>query len=570
MQLQPAVTNLRWPEHDVIYEIYLPTFCETLRPGTLDQPSDVWRGRGNLRGVIAKLGYLAHDLGVNAIWLTPFYPSGGVDGGYDVTDFTDIDPAYGTLADFEQLTAVAHERGLKVMVDLTPNHTSIQHSWFQESRQSRDNPRADWYIWRDPAPGGGVPNNWGTVFSAPSRPHQPQDEQRIRPGLTPYLTGWQWDETRGQYYLHSFAPEQPDLNWANPAVRQAFQDVMRFWVQRGVDGFRIDAVNYIGKDPEFRDESFDPTYHDGQDNPYDQLTRQYSCGFPDTFYEYLHDIAAAIDDFPEHDLRIVFEAYMPLEALDRINQVHRSATTFNFTRLGVHTTWQADTHRDALEQYYATLPTGAIPNQVNGNHDRPRLATRFGERQARAAALLNLTLPGEIYLYNGEEGGFTNVPVPPERQQDKLDGRDPERTPMLWTGEQNAGFSQATADALWLPVDPDYALRNLAVQAGDPESSLQLYRRLIQLRRTTPVLQNGIFVPLRSNYADVLSFGRELDQTQAVILVNFSGEPKQAQIVGVPAFNGRVAASSLRADTAETVDLAQGVSLLPYEAVVIL
>jgi alpha-glucosidase len=560
-------TRSSW-EQATLYQIYPRSFEEER-----DAPADL-RGEGSLKGITHKLDYL-QTLGVNAIWVSPFYPSPMKDGGYDVLDHTGIDPRYGTLADFDELVTQAHERDMKVMIDLIPNHTSDQHPWFQASRRQKDksdgdpNNKKEWYIWHDPALGGGPPNNWASMFSLSQMQARREGRLDVADGEpTPPLSAWTLDPERGQYYLHSFAEQQPDLNWENPAVREAIKKVMRLWIARGVDGFRVDAVNFLGKDPTFADEARNPDYQEGLVNPYYQLMRYRSNGYPDTLYLYLKELTNVLEEYPDRDLRIIFEAYMPEADLEKINEVnpHR-ASTFNFARLVAP--WEAQTHDELLSRYHANLPEGAIPNQVNGNHDKSRLASRLGAEAARAAAVLNLTLPGMVIIYNGEEGGFTDVEIPPERRDDRLGNRDGARTPMLWTSGRNAGFSKAPADKLWLPIDPDYQRKNLERQMTDPRSSLSLYRQLLRLRNSSEILQHGDYYPLFTDHRDVLAFARRHNGGQLITLTNFSERPVHIRTWRAKQAIGRVVISSTMHPQAGVVTIEDGLTLRPNEAIVI-
>lgn len=558
LESQYVTPNTAW-QNAVVYQVYPRSFQD-----------DGARGEGSLRGITSRMDYL-QGLGVDAVWISPFYPSPMKDGGYDIADYTGVDPRYGMLSDFEELAETAHKQGMKVMIDLVPNHTSDQHPWFRESRASRDNPKADWYIWHNQRPDGGPPNNWASVFSLPQLDARRRGDLQIPDGeLTPPLSAWQFDSKRQQYYLHSFAPEQPDLNWENPEVREAIKDVMRFWIERGVNGFRVDAVPYIGKDPLFADEELDPAYVEGDHNPYDQLRRFYSTGYPATFYYYLRELLSVADEYPERDIRIIFEAYMPQDDIDKIDRLRpRVAGSFNFTRM--RALWDARTHQALLDDYYGRLPAGAIGNQVNGNHDNPRLVTRLGVIAARLAAFINYTLPGMIFVYNGEEGGFVDVDVPPDWCDDKLGFRDGCRTPMLWNDGPNAGFSRAAPDKLWLPIDPAYAAtHSLAVQARDPASSLTLYRQLGSLRRDLGALQGNSYTGLLTdNPAGVVAYARRFRGDQAVVLANFSDRPQTVRAPQAGQVIGRTLLSTYLDRNDFAVDLEDGAALAPKEAVLV-
>jgi alpha-glucosidase len=547
----------------VVYQIYPRTFNEARADG------EVWTGQGNLRGIMEKRDYL-DDLGVNAIWISPFYPSPMIDGGYDISDYTDIDPQLGLLGEFVTLTETFHEREIKNMIDLVPNHTSDQHPWFKESRLSRDNPRSDWYIWHDGAPDGGVPNNWSSVFSFPNLRARERDELIVPDGEnTPPVSAWQWDKTRQQYYLRDFDASQPNLNWANPEVREAMLGVIRTWIERGVDGIRVDVANHLGKNTDFTDEEPDPNYREGIDNPHDQHVFYNSLNYWPTLQGYLEVLTGVLREYPEKDLFEILECWMSEKDLRKVDGVApHVASSFNFTRLKAP--WDAQIHRKLLENYHANLPDGSIPNQVLSNHDVPRVATRLGMAAARSAAVLNLSLPGMIFIYNGEEGGFTDVDVAADRRRDDgLGERDAARTPMLWNGSRNAGFSQADETDLWLPVDPEYEIKNLEAQAKDPASSFSLYRKAIGLRNENKVLKNGSFpLWLDADHPDVLAFTRHYDDEEALTLVNFSDRPVTHRLRATQRFIGKVVISSVSSHPDQIIDTDKPISLQPNEAIV--
>lgn len=549
-------------ESDSVYQIYPHTFNEERPEG------EIHRGQGSLRGITEKRDYL-YDLGIDTIWISPFYPSPMIDGGYDIADYTGVAPELGTLQDFDDLVHAYHERGMKVMIDLVPNHTSDQHPWFQESRQFRDSPKRDWYIWHDPALGGGVPNNWSSVFSLPNLRARQNGTLSVADGdNTPPVSAWQFDEHTGQYYLRDFAAEQPNLNWNNPEVRGAIKQVMHIWIERGVDGFRVDVANHLGKNPDFTDEEPNPEYREGIDNPHDQHIFYNSLNYPPTLYPYLQELAGVCRSYPEKDLRLILECWMPKEDLAKVDRVApQVASAFNFTRLTAD--WNAKTHQTLLDEYHDSLPHEAIPNQVRSNHDVSRVASRLGEA-ARSAAVLDLTLPGMIFIYNGEEGGFTDVDVAAHRRRDNdLGERDGNRTPMLWDATPNAGFSQAHPDTLWLPIDPDFETKHLAQQRQDPKSFFSLYRSLLRLRHTAAPLRSGTYQPVLADHPNVVSFARRLDDDQTITLVNFSDTLAQPNIYDTQQIIGRVILSSIDPQVNRLVTTEKPISLLPHEAIVL-
>ncbi|HEU5315640.1 MAG TPA: alpha-amylase family glycosyl hydrolase, partial [Chloroflexota bacterium] len=416
---------------------------------------------------------------------------------------TCVDPLFGTLPEFDQLLAAAHRRGLRVLLDLVPNHTSDEHPWFVESRRGRSDPKRDWYIWRDPKPGGGPPNNWLSHFGG---------------------SAWTYDRATRQYYLHLFDPKQPDLNWANRAVRNAVYDAMRFWLDRGVDGFRVDVVGGMVKDPQFRDDPPNPDWKRGDPAPH-KLLRVHSMNRPGV-HAVVREMRRVTDAY--QDRVLIGEYYGPFERLVRFYGRHHGGRLdgchlpFNFALIALP--WDAAAVRAAVDRYEASLPEGAWPSWVLGNHDRPRVASRVGADQARVAQMLLLTLRGTPTMYYGDEIGMADVPVPHQRALDPVEkrvpghGRDPARTPMQWSADRYAGFS---AHRPWLPLARDYAAVNVAAQRRDPRSLLSLVRRLLQLRRATPALALGDIATLESGHDDVLAYARTCGGQRVLVALNF-------------------------------------------------
>jgi alpha-glucosidase len=534
----------RWPEGAIVYQIY---------PRSLqDSNGD---GVGDLRGITSRLDYI-RSLGVNALWLSPFYPSPMVDFGYDISDYESVDPIFGTLEDFKELLGESHARDMRVMIDLVVNHTSDQHAWFTESRQSRTNDRADWYIWKDahinPETGHREPpNNWRDAMVGAS--------------------AWEWDEGRQQYYMHSWNKHQPDLNWANKAVREAVKNVMRFWLDMGVDGFRADAVDWIAKDPMFRNDSYNPDYLEGEDSPYDELLHENSKGWA-TEYAYLSAMTNVLeeDKYKHRHRFMVAETYQerhnPADAYVAFygGIDPEIAAPFNFE--GLYLDWDAAKWRRFLLAFHgglAAISKYCIPSYAFGNHDNDRLATRMPEA-ARSAALMQLTLPGMVFIYYGEEIGMSNVPLPPETMHDVyIKSRDPARTPMQWDDSPQAGFS--TSSTTWLPVSDDYAAHSVSAQEKDPASFLALYRQLGHLRNTSAALRYGAIEVLDIDACDVLGYVRKdpADDRVFVVLINFGGERVTCRLQRP--VRQRVL-SSHHASTSEMADITDGViELLPYE-----
>jgi alpha-glucosidase len=488
-----------WWRHGVIYHIYPRSFSDANRDGI-----------GDLEGIRARLDYLAW-LGINAIWISPCFPSPLVDFGYDVSDYCDIGPEFGSLADFDRLVADAQAKGIRILLDLVPNHTSDQHPWFLESRRSRDSAKRDWYLWRDPAPDGGPPNNWVSVF-----------------GGSP----WEWDTKTGQYYLHSFFKQQPDLNWRNPEVRRAIHDVMRFWLDRGVAGFRIDVIQRILKDPDLRDnpviEAQDGASSGGQRHVNDE-------NHPDV-HAAVRELRKLADAYG--DRLLVGEVFIldPAEVAKYYGRNDELHLAFNFTLLTSR--WSAEAFRRELERFEAALPPSAWPDLVLSNHDAPRHASRYdhpelGEARARVAAMFLLTARGTPFLYYGEEIGMRQQPIPEAQMQDPIARtlhptlcRDGARTPMQWTSEKNGGFSQGPP---WLPLGSDFAERNVEAQRADRGSLLNLYRELLALRRRVPALHRGEYRTLDAPEG-VLAYEREYDGRRARIALNFADTPRRLSL----------------------------------------
>ena len=516
-----------WWQHGIIYQIYPRSF--------MDSNGD---GIGDVPGIISKLDYLQW-LGIEAIWISPIFPSPMADFGYDVSDYVNIHPLFGTLADFDRLVAEAHRRRLKVILDYVPNHTSDQHPWFIASRSSRDNTKRHWYIWRDPASGGGPPNNWLSVFGG---------------------AAWEWDAATRQYYYHAYLKEQPDLNWRNPAVQAAMLDVLRFWLERGVDGFRIDALRQLIKDDLFRDNPPNLAYR-ADLGPYHTLLPIYTTDRP----EVLDMIARMRRLVDRYDARLLIgELYLPIERLVAYYGVNGSEVHLPFNFHLILVPWNARQIDTLIAAYEAALPPDGWPNWVLGNHDQHRLASRVGLAQARVAAMLLLTLRGTPTLYYGDEIGMRDVAIPPELVQDPWEknvpglglGRDPERTPMQWDSSPNAGF---TAGLPWLPIAVDYQAVNVAVQRDDPLSMLTLYRRLIALRRETPALASGSYRPIEAS-GDVLAYIRSHADQQWLVVLNLGPQPQRFDAHGVVR-RGRIALSTHLDHTGEAIR-----SIIPLRA----
>jgi len=489
----------RWWQTGVIYQIYPWSF--------MDSNGD---GIGDLNGIEQRLEYLRW-LGVDAIWISPIYPSPMADFGYDISDYCNVDPRFGTLADFDALLGRTHELGLKLILDYVPNHTSDRHPWFQAARSSRDNPYRDYYIWHDPAPDGGPPNNWLSEFGG---------------------SAWEFEPATNQYYYHAYLKEQPDLNFRNPEVEKALLDVLRFWLDRGVDGFRIDTIHHLIKDREFRDNPPNPSFTPGMP-PHRSLLRKYTVDQPEV-HEAIAKMRRVVDGYSDRVL--IGEAYLPVERLMSYYGANLSGLHLPFNFQLLQAKWEAQVIAGAVQIYEQALPPGAWPNWVLGNHDRSRIASRVGEAQARLAALLLLTLRGTPTLYYGDELGMKDVAIPPELVKDPWEknvpglglGRDPERTPMQWSPGPNAGFSSGTP---WLPVAADAARVNVEVESRDASSLLSFYRALLALRRAEAALSVGSYTPLEVG-ASVLSFERAHAGRCFTSVLNFSAEAQQVSLSG--------------------------------------
>ncbi len=527
--------NLWW--HDgVIYQIYPRSFA--------DSNDD---GLGDLNGIRSRLDYIS-ELGVDAIWLSPVYPSPDADFGYDVSDYTGIDPRYGTMQDFDDLLAEAHRRDIRVVMDLVLNHTSDQHPWFIESRSSRDNPKRDWYLWRDPAPGGKQPNNWRSVFGGP---------------------GWELDERTGQCYFHMFAKEQPDVNWHNPEVRRAMLDVFRFWLERGVDGFRLDVFNAYFKHAGFQN---NPSRLGIM--PYDHQHHLYDIDQPEMF-PLLAEIRALLDSYPER--YAVGETFLasPMMAA-RYCDSNLLHATFDFRF--AQSRWKPRHFLRAIQEWDHTLSNGNWPNYVLNNHDTRRSATRYarGENDERlkVAATLLLTQRGTPFLYYGEEIGMRDIHLSRKEILDPVGkyywpfyaGRDGCRAPMQWDASAHSGFGHGKP---WLPVHLDYTFRNVEAQQANPDSLFHFYRRLIALRKRYPALVSGMMQPLTFEPRAILAYLRQTSDQTVLVALNFSR--RRVRFVlggGLVRSNWELLLSSRRDEMPKIQDAL--LPLLPNEAMILL
>jgi alpha-glucosidase len=497
-----------WWRDGIIYQIYPRSFAD----GNND-------GLGDLPGILSRLDYLA-ALGIDAIWLSPFYPTPDQDFGYDISDYCAVDPRFGTLADFDLLVAEAHQRGIRIVLDMVMNHTSDQHPWFLESRSSRTSPKRDWYIWSPPSGSRGAPNNWQATFGGKA---------------------WEYDPATGEYYLHLFTRQQPDVNWRNPAVRQAQLDAFRFWLTRGVDGFRLDVFNAYFKDvslasnpPKFGFRAFDRQKHI---HDIDQLE----------MVPLLNELRLLLDSYPER--YAVGETYFATPEKTIVycgpDKLH-AAFSFDFTSLDneiavvfrIHPWSPAWFLKKIMTREANFTAAGVFPTTVLSNHDLPRTASRYtrgeDDRKAKVLMTLLLTLRGTPFIYQGEEIGMRDIPLkyseildpPGKKYWPFYKGRDGCRSPMQWDDTPNAGFSTAKP---WLKVHSNYPHRNVASQEKDPGSLLNFTRRLIALRKEHPALRRGDFIPLSAS-RHVLAYLRKSGEGTILVVLNFSKRRKSLSL----------------------------------------
>jgi alpha-glucosidase len=504
-----------WWKHGIIYQIYPLTFAD----GNGD-------GLGDLLGIVNHLDYLRSgnlpdrsSLGIDAIWLSPIYKSPMIDNGYDVSDYTDICPTFGTLEDFDLLLDFAHQRNIKIILDWVVNHTSNQHEWFSESSRSQDNPKSDWYLWLDPAPDGGPPNNWLSYFGG---------------------SGWTFHEERQQYYYHTFNANQPDLNWHNPEVRKTIYDLMRFWLDKGVDGFRLDASSVYAKDTWFRN---NPVKFEATDrNNYKNQYHLYNKNLPEN-HTIIQEMRAVVEEYDERV--IIGETFIDSRLYDSTifygvggNELHLPLT-FEFCL----SPWYPGYIQREIEKKEIVTPKEGWPAYFLSNHDIPRHLSRWIECSlcvdsnaiAKAAATLLLTVRGTPFLYYGEEIGMVNHDsIPPELAKDKavvcdLDGeclpsRDGTRTPMQWDASPQAGFSFGKDVQPWLPVNDNFKTLNVEAQIQDEDSIFTFYRRLIQIRKESVALREGKWRSLIYYPYEHLAYLREADSEMILVIINFSYE----------------------------------------------
>jgi alpha-glucosidase len=498
-QQQTDAHARQWWQNAVFYEIYPRSFADSNNDGI-----------GDLNGITSKLDYL-HELGVDAIWITPCFPSPQVDFGYDVSDYEAIDPMYGTMQDFDRLVSEAKKRNIRVILDFVVNHTSDQHKWFLDSRSSKTSKYRDWYIWRD-GKNGAPPNNWQSEFGVPA---------------------WTFDKKTGQYYYNYFYPQQPDLNWRNPAVKEAMLDVTRFWYKRGVAGFRLDAVDTLFEDPNLTDNPPSP----GKDKfGRPNFARIHNTKLPEV-HDVLQDLRKIAD---QYDAVLIGETWT--KDIDELKNYYGANS--NELQMPMDLMFGTVNKLSAPEfrrQIAAVDTAGGWPVFVISNHDMVRSYNRYGDgvhndEIAKLMASLYLTLRGSPIMYYGEELGMQNND--PKRKEDVKDpqgitgwpgeiGRDGERTPMQWSDAKNAGFSNAKP---WLPVPPSFKTHNVAAESKDPNSILSVYRQLLAMRHNEPALLNGTYTALNEDDPNVLSYLRKDDNEAILVLLNMSNTPHKVKL----------------------------------------
>lgn len=521
-----------------IYQIYPRSFKDSNNDGI-----------GDLPGIIEKLDYLKgtpNSLGIDAVWISPIYKSPMKDFGYDVSNYCEIDPIFGNLEDFDRLVNEAHKRDIKVIMDYIPGHTSIEHPWFLESKSSHSNPKRDWYIWKDPKPDGSPPNNWLSVFGG---------------------SRWEKDKKTNQYYLHTFIKEQADLNWRNEEVKKAMLDVLRFWLKRGVDGFRIDAFEHVFKEQQFLDQPFNTSFRQGADDPFDEFQHIYTRNQPELL-ELIKIFTKVLSEYG-NDKFFVTESYSEIPQLIKLYKAgNNSHAPFNFQFISLP--WDAQVYKKHVDEFDKLVGSNYIPTYVLGNHDRHRITSRIGEKNARVAAMLLLTLRGIPTIYYGDELGMKDVFIPKDQIQDPFEknmpglgfGRDPERTPMQWDSSSFAGFSQ---NKPWLPLTEDYPKTNVKKELKDPHSILNLYKTLLTVRKASQALHAGTYTSLTLNNPSVFAYLRESGSEKILVVLNFSTEK---QLVSFPFAQARPMASTLIKQYPALMDISH-YKLLPHEGIIV-
>jgi alpha-glucosidase len=491
-----------WYDHAVIYEIYPRSFQDSNNDGI-----------GDLTGIKKRLPYLK-ELGVDAIWITPFFPSPNADFGYDVSDYVNVAPEYGTLLDWDDLITEARKLDIRVLVDFVVNHTSDQHPWFKASRSSRDNPKRNWYVWHDGRGPAEPPTNWTSIFGGPT---------------------WTWDAGTSQWYYHIFLPQQPDVNWANPGLRNAMFDVVRFWLNRGASGFRLDATPYLYEDPDYPNDPHPPPAGAAA------ALEPYNSGRPEN-HEVLREMRKILDGFAGHPVLLGESSTATIQELAKVyGQNHDEIQLPMDFLFGNLTTLNASTFKRQVDAAQLQLG-GQTPVFFFSSHDHPRQWSSFGDgvhndQIAKLTAALTLTQRGSVLLYYGEEIGMSTMParqlqaVPIGPKRPRADDRDGERTPMQWDDSRNAGFS---GGAPWLPVESGYKTYNLDSEKRQPDSIFNWYAALIRLRHQSVVFREGEYVPLEAGNPDVFAFGRRSSSNEmAVVVFNCSPKHQTVRITGL-------------------------------------
>ncbi len=492
-----------WYDNAVIYEIYPRSFQDTNGDGI-----------GDLNGVTSRLDYLK-ALGVDAVWLTPFFPSPNADFGYDISDYTSVAPEYGTLADWDKLVAEARKRGIRVLIDFVLNHTSDQHPWFLESRSSRTNPKRDWYVWRSGAGPTQPPTHWTSIFG----------------GYT-----WTWDAKTEQWYYHIFLPQQPDVNWSNPELRKAMFDVVRFWLDHGASGFRLDATPYLFEDPTFPEDPHPPAAGGSA-----AALAPYNSGRPEN-HDVLREMRKILDAHPGDPVLLGESSTATIDDLAKVYGRNHDEIQLPMDFLfGNLTKLDAATFKKQVDAAQLQLG-GQTPVVFFSSHDHPRQWSTFGDGKhndqiAKLTAALTLAQRGCALMYYGEELGMATMPaaelkkIPLGPKRPRADNRDGERTPMQWNSGPNAGFTTSTP---WLPVEADARKYNVASEKANPGSIYSWYAQLLKLRHRNTAFRDGAYLPLETDNPDVFAFGRKAGDDVGLVVLNISGKTQRVNIRGMP------------------------------------
>ncbi|MFW5887940.1 MAG: alpha-amylase family glycosyl hydrolase [Bacteriovoracia bacterium] len=530
---------MSWWKETVIYQIYPLSYK--------DADGD---GKGDLAGIRSQLDYL-EQLGIETIWLSPIFPSPMHDFGYDVADYCNINQIFGNMNEFDLLLEDIHARGMKLILEFVPNHTASEHKWFKESKKSKDNPYRNWYIWADPKEDGTPPNNWISFFGGPA---------------------WTKDEASGQYYLHQFHKHQPELNFRHPPVWDEMEKIMKFWFDKGVDGFRIDVIWLLMKDKHLRDEPVNPDWCEGHD-PHGRLQHIYTQDLTET-HEIVKKMRKVADEY--EDRLLIGEIYLPVEKMvqyygKNLDECHMP---YNFNLILMD--WDPGQIKTFIDHYLNLLPKGATPNWVLGNHDKPRVASRIGTAQAKVAAILLFTLPGVPTIYYGEEIGMENVHIPPNMCKDPpavqrpeladLVGRDPFRTPMQWNDKTNAGFCSSSQEP-WLPIADNYKEVNVEKQVDEFGTFYSIYKKLIALKHSDPRLLYGDFKWIEINNPDLMVFERRFKQKRMLVVCNFSDKEHKLDLSSIK-MQGMII-MSVNLERRQGIEKLDNLTITPNEAMII-